>query len=196
MEGGRAGQDAVVAAFEGLKKQAGGRAASGIPQDTTLEVFRAVVEGGEQGVAAELYPGLMRRELGVAEYKQRVLHPFARYLTDAEIGNAKRIAGLIRAVASGYVRQTREIMAGQDHVGSTETLNEPTPPLSEQDLMMAGLGFEPTYPAQPGQRIVNSVNNYNTQNQGTVYNAVDLPSRQREQKFRFSLGEIDIKPPQ
>ena len=181
MEGGRAGEDPVAAAYAGLKKQPGGLAASGLPANLTSDDFRARLAGDTRAIAGPCIRG-RRRATNSSSKRPKKSHE--------------------ACPARGYVKQARETQAGQDHGGSTEMFNEPPPPLSEDDLTTVLLGLPPAYAGQPGQRVQTIVQNFNnTTHIGTAYNdrdgsataaLADGPARQREQRSHFNLDQVDI----
>jgi hypothetical protein len=174
---GRAGLDPLREAFEGLRAQEGGLAASGLPEVLTFDQFRAASEGNLLETMRALYPD------------EKQYYDVAR----------REATSLQRAVAplKGYIQQTRDIAAGRTDFGSTEMLNPPAQPMSARDLTLVGLGFSPEYAGQPGQAVTTVVNNYNEiQNIGVQHCDRQHTGYLKESKFKFSVGEIDIKAPE
>ncbi len=170
MWSGKAGSRAAQKAFEGLQKQPGGLAGSGMPPDLTLAEFSAAATTGDiKELARELYPGMK---------KAGAQSPLFQ-----EVANLARLEMLSRSVhpiAQGYVERAEAILAGTAP-RNMGMFSSQTPELTPDQKMLLAMGFSPGPGA--GQAIKSLVDEFNKPEREPAAK----PAR-KERDFRFDFG--------
>jgi len=176
--GGLAGMSAERSAYEALKSQPGGLAASGFPQDMTLEQFTTIASAQRRMVE-------IAREHGVEPGPQMDARMLAYGDATAREFRHLRNVSAGRAWVGTFVDQIAEIQAGGGVAGAGDLFNPPLPAFSDAEL--AGAMMDP-WPGQAGpnpRSVRGAVTIINQTNIGT---SIGLDTNRR----RKSPGDVKM----
>lgn len=129
----QAGMSAEREAYEALKAQPGGLAASGIPADLTFDEFRQVQAGDWKAVARAMFPGNLK-------------------LTRSQLEQVMRVAGPAQNAIISYIDQVGRVQMGAGSAAGP-AFNQASEFVDELDLARVGMGLAPQGVGQPGRQV-------------------------------------------
>jgi len=144
---GMAGMSPERAAYEALKAQPGGLAASGIPADLTFDEFRQVRAGDWTAIARAMFPGNQK-------------------LTRSKMEEVRRVANGAQNAIVAYIEQVSDIQMGS-FGGAGPAFNAPSDYIGWLDRGRLAMGLAPQAEGDLGAQVRGAVQIINNTNVGT-----------------------------